>query len=208
MRTRAFTYVIGAVLSVALVACSGGSGRPSSGTKENTAANAVEGMSCGDPNMPVGEWRKRCAGASPTAAASAATVVGIGEPGTVDSSTGGVFGATLRRVVDPAPAANPYAGASSGKRYVALLWKIDNTGSTTLNASDVFSSHIVDDQGEWELAAPATIAAGGTFPSAVRIPPGQSLEAFLVYQLPQNAKPVTVEFLPGFGKPVVKWRLT
>lgn len=208
MRTRAFTYAAAAaVLSAALTACSGGSVHATSGTVENTSAAAIEGMSCADPNMPVGEWRKRCGGASPTPTA-AAKQVAVGDTATISSAAEGLFKATLVQVVDPAAPANPYVGARPGNRYVALRWKVENVGSKALDSSDLYSSYIIDEQGEWHLATPATVAAGAYFPDGVHIAPGQTLEAFLVYELPQTAKPVTVQFLQPSGSPATQWRLT
>ncbi|NUP34321.1 MAG: DUF4352 domain-containing protein [Streptomycetaceae bacterium] len=213
MRTRAFTYAaVAGVLSVSLAACSGGgsNARPS-GTKVNNSPYAAgpAAMSCTDPNIPMAEWRKRCDTATPSA--SNAPSLGVGDTAGLRDPAGMEFTATLVRVVDPAAPANPgsaFAAPQSGNRFVAIEWTITNTGTKTLTSSQVFSTHIVDDHGQWHLSTAAHVSAGAGFPADVKIPPAQTLSGYLVYELPGTARATTVQFDGDTSRPSGPWKLT
>ncbi|MDI2128296.1 hypothetical protein QI554_19315 [Yinghuangia seranimata] len=108
----------------------------------------------------------------------------------------------------PENPANPNTYPKSGYRFVAIQWKITNTGLEELKSDQIYSTHIVDDHGEWHLSVLAHIAAGACFPSDVKIPPGESRLGFLVYELPLAAKANTVRFDGDYDKPVGTWKLT
>lgn len=213
MRTRAFAYAaVAGVLTITLAACSdGGSNSRPSGTKVNDSPHAAgpEAMSCTDPNIPMAEWRKRCDTATPSA--SAAPSLGVGDAARLQDPAGMEFTATLVRVVDPAAPANPgsaYTAPQRGDRFVAIEWTIANTGSKTLTSSQVFSTHIVDDHGQWHLSTAARTGAGANFPADVKIPPAQTLSGYLVYELPETARATTVQFDGDHSSPAGPWKLT
>lgn len=212
MRTRAITYAaVAGVLSITLAACSGGgSNARSSGTKvnDNPYAAGPAGMSCADPNLPMAEWRRRCDTAAPSA--SAAKSAHVGDTTTLRSADGTTFDATLVRLVDPVPPGNQGGGFTtpqSGDRFVALQWTITNTGTKPLTPSQVYSTHIVDDHGQWHLSKAARVSSGPVFPADVRIPPAETLTGYLVYELPDAAKPTTVQFDGDYGRPADVWQL-
>lgn len=215
MRTRAFTYAaVAGVLSITLAACSGGDSdtRPS-GTKVNTSPGAAgpAAMSCTDPNIPMAEWRKRCDTATPPPSASTAPSLGVGDTADLQDPAGMEFTATLVRVVDPAAPANPgsaFTAPRNGDRFVAIGWTITNIGTKTLTSSQVFSSHIVDDHGQWHLSTAAHVGAGAGFPADVKIPPAQTLSGYLVYELPDTARATTVQFDGATSRPAGPWKLT
>lgn len=218
---------------VLLGACSG-----SDGDKVNTAAKTpdVSTMDCGNPQIPMGEFRKRCDAAAPgapqptaksptsappspdqtfgnaaipsaTPSGSSGAAAKVGDTIAVSGDGDEKFDATLVQIVDPAKAANEYSGPDDGNRLIAVQWRITNTGTATVDNPPAFDTKLVDANGQiFELSIGAR-AAGVEFPTSVQIPPGESRLGFVTYEVPKDTVIVKVEYEGGYGKPSAQWKL-
>ncbi|MCF2526280.1 DUF4352 domain-containing protein [Yinghuangia soli] len=220
---------IGGVAAVALgVALLGACSSDDKKTNTTPQAQDVSTLDCANPNIPMGEFRKRCEtpapgapgtpgtpgtpSGAPSASASASSsaapsVANVGDTLNVSHSDQD-FQVTLVQIVDPATPANEYSKADDGGRLVAIQWRVTNTSSKPLSASPASFSKLIDDQGQVFDFSIGGRAQGVEYPAMVQIPPGDSRLGFVTYEVPQNTKLVKVEFSGGYGKPNAEWRLS
>lgn len=189
-------------------------------------------MDCTDPNIPMGEWRKRCdtgsGGASASAKDSAAprssapapettaipgagsTTAKVGDTISLTGFEGVKLDATVVKVVDPAAPENEYMKPKAGTRLVAVQWRIANTGTVPVDSGPTSGSNVVDGSGQQFDTSYHPTSAGPEFPSGVKIPPGESRLGFVTYEVPDDSKVVKIQFAAnsGYAKQTGQWAVS
>jgi hypothetical protein len=146
---------------------------------------------------------------SATTSSSASTAARVGDviriPGT---QPGNQLDATVVKVVDPAQPDNQFGTPTAGSRFVAVQWRITNTGTNPIDVGPTYGSAIVDAEGQQFGPTYESTTAGPAYPSSATIPPGSSRLGFVTYELPKQSVPSVVQFDPTGGLGVVgQWAL-
>jgi len=208
--TRPLTRYAGAVvLALTLTACGGdehaGTGPTSSDT---TSGDTTPGDTAPAEPTYGGPAREPVPTTSTTPGRSTTTAV-IGEPIALTGLDGQRLTATVVDVVDPAPAENAYATPAAGSRYVAVRWRITNTGDIVVDDTPDSGSAVIDDKDQQFGPTYQSTGAGPEFPSGVVIPPKQSRLGYVTYSLPHDSEPRLIRFGPdsGFAPQAGQWEV-
>jgi hypothetical protein len=213
--------VVGSVL---LGACGSAS---KGGVTTQAKTPDVAAMNCDDPNIPMGEWRKRCDGGAttpsgghastpagpsapaPSSAPAAPTVAKVGDTIALTGFEGEKFDATVVKLVDPAEPSSEFSKPKSGYRFVAVQWRITNTGSTLSDSSPTGGSMLVDADGQVFVSTYGNVTAGVAYASDTKIPPGESRLGFVTYEVPATSKIVSIQLSAnsGFAKQIGQWKV-
>lgn len=200
--TRHLTRCVGvAMLALTLTAC-GGDDDPVT-TEPTPGDTAPEAPADGEPPAPE---------SAPTTSASpdrTATTAAIGDAIALTGLDGQRLAVTVVSVVDPAPAENRYATPDAGSRYVAVQWRITNTGDTVVDDSPDNGSAVIDDKDQQFGPTYQSTGAGPEFPPGVVIAPGRSRLGYVTYSLPEGSRPRLIQFGPdsGFAPQVGQWEV-
>lgn len=188
--------------------------------KTQPKTQSITELDCTDPNITVGEWRKRCADGTAAPAASASPgkpsesaapaggkIAKVGDTISLKGFEGERLDATVVKVVDPATSDNPYMKAKDGARLVAVQWRIANTGTKTIDSSPNSGSSLVDGDGQQFSPTYSDTTAGPRFPSGVSIPAGESRLGFVTYEVPKSSTVVKAQFgaNSGFADELGQW---
>ncbi|GAA1895428.1 hypothetical protein GCM10009837_16750 [Streptomyces durmitorensis] len=117
---------------------------------------------------------------------------------------------TVVKVVDPARTANEFLVPDAGNRYVAVQFRLKNTGDDPYKDSPSNGAALVDADGQhFDAALIAETTAGPSFPGALSISPGDTALGFITFELPTSARPVQLQFSmnSGFSDDVGEWSL-
>ncbi|WP_189174586.1 DUF4352 domain-containing protein [Streptomyces lasiicapitis] len=118
---------------------------------------------------------------------------------------------TLVKVVDPARAANQFATPEAGNRFVAVQFRLKNTGEASYKDAPGNGAELVDGDGQhFSASLYAPTKAGPPFPGTVSVTIGDTALGYLTFELPAAAEPVTAQFSmnSGFSDDVGEWDLT
>jgi Domain of unknown function (DUF4352) len=116
---------------------------------------------------------------------------------------------TVVKVVDPARGTE-LSSPPSGKRLVAVQFRLRNTGSTTYNDSPDNGAKVVDTKGQgFDSAITDTTSAGPNFPATTTISPGGKALGFIVFEVPTGSKIAMVQYAldSGFSTDVGQWKV-
>ncbi|MFE3197574.1 DUF4352 domain-containing protein [Embleya sp. NPDC059237] len=134
------------------------------------------------------------AAAAPTSTRpSAPPAAKVGDTLTLTNAKGVPVDVTLVKLVDPASSSNQYLKPKAGNRYVAIQWKIVNSGDQPITDTPNFGSHLIDADGQQFGSSFGETSAGPAFPSSVSIPPGGVRLGFVTYEVPTAAKITTIQ---------------
>ncbi|MDF9816945.1 DUF4352 domain-containing protein [Streptomyces sp. SPB162] len=142
--------------------------------------------------------------ASPTAAGQAEAQVGdtLDLVGTGDGERMAV---TVTRVVDPAGA--DVFSPDQGNRFVAVQFRLRNTGTAVYADSPSNGAQVVDTLGQAFNATIADTNAGPGFPGSVRLTPGSTALGFVTFEVPKASAIAHVHFTlnSGFAADTGQW---
>jgi hypothetical protein len=135
----------------------------------------------------------------------------LGQPITIKGNGDGAkIQVTALKYQAKVRATDDYSTPDPGKRYVAVQFRIRNTGSTSYDDSPSNGAKVIDRVGQqFETDIFTTkINVGATFPASTKIPAGGGALGYLVFQVPQAAKVAKVQFSTdsGFGQ-TAEWVL-
>ncbi|MEW2527754.1 DUF4352 domain-containing protein [Streptomyces sp. NPDC047071] len=118
---------------------------------------------------------------------------------------------TALKVVDPATGANAYLGPDSGNRFVAVRFRLENTGDGPYKDSPSNGAQLIDTVGQrFDASWVAETTAGPSFPGSVTLSSGDTALGYVTFELPRTARPEKVQFAmdSGFSDDVGVWDLT
>ncbi|MFF1300239.1 MULTISPECIES: DUF4352 domain-containing protein [unclassified Streptomyces] len=123
---------------------------------------------------------------------------------------GEALAVTLVKVTDPAHAENAYSSPDAGKRFVAVQFRLKNTGTAVYSDSPSNGARIVDTQGQQFDSTYEDTAAGPGFPSSVTLAPGDSALGFITFEVPADSRIAKVQFAmnSGFSAHTGQWNVT
>ncbi|GAA1975008.1 DUF4352 domain-containing protein [Kitasatospora viridis] len=194
MRRTAALITGTALLALAVSAC----GPTSSGStvstkpKQTAAGTSTPGSPAGSP-----------AAKSPTVAKVGDTIALKG------MSNGASADITVVKVVDNAQSATDGSTPADGKRWIAIQFRIKNTGSAAYSDAPSNGATVRDDQGQSYDAVVDDTTAGQSFPVPLNIAPGDSALGFITFEVPTGAKLTKAQFAldSGFADQSGQWQL-
>ncbi|WP_411105126.1 DUF4352 domain-containing protein [Streptomyces sp. cmx-4-9] len=133
---------------------------------------------------------------SPSATASAAVGDTIDLTGIRD---GEKLAVTLVKVVDPAGAKSEYSTPQAGTRFVAVQFRLKNTGIAVYQDSPGNGSKVVDTLGQQFDTSFDDSNAGASFPGSITVAPGDTGLGFLTFEVPNASKIAKVQFAMNSG---------
>ncbi|MEV0735403.1 DUF4352 domain-containing protein [Streptomyces sp. NPDC050549] len=193
---RALALILAGVVSAA-VGCS-------SGAKVTTApASSTSATSAPTEQAPSSE--------APSTPPSPATSAAVGD--TLDltgDENGQALAVTVVKVVDPAAAANDFSTPGADKRFIAVQFRLENTGAAVYTDSPSNGAKIVDTLGQQFEATVEDTAAGPSFPGSVTISPGDTGLGFITFEIPTSSKIAKVQFAmnSGFAGDTGQWNVS
>lgn len=132
----------------------------------------------------------------------------IGDTITLEGTEDGLkVDATLKKWLDPAKSADEFMAPQDGKRWVAAQWELVNTGTTVYDDSPGNGTQVADAEGQRFTSGFGEITAGPQMTSAAKVPRGEKVLGWIVYEVPKASKIVTVQFAlnSGFADQTGQW---
>ncbi|PNG21753.1 hypothetical protein C1J00_12990 [Streptomyces cahuitamycinicus] len=116
---------------------------------------------------------------------------------------------TVVKVVDPARAENDFSTPDAGKRFVAVQFRLKNTGTAAYSDSPSNGARLVDAQGQSFDPTYEDTAAGPGFPGSVTAAPGDSVLGFITFEVPVGSRIAKVQFTmsSGFAGDTGQWEV-
>ncbi|MFF4321264.1 DUF4352 domain-containing protein [Streptomyces sp. NPDC001568] len=117
---------------------------------------------------------------------------------------------TLVKVVDPAGAKNEYSTPEAGTRFVAVQFRLKNTGTAVYQDSPGNGAKLVDTQGQRFDTSFDDSDAGVSFPGSITVAPGDTGLGFLTFEVPKASKIAKVQFAmnSGFSANTGQWNVS
>lgn len=101
---------------------------------------------------------------------------------------------TVVKIVNNPAGADDFTTPEAGKRFVAVQFRIKDTGGTAYSDSPSNGAKLVDSQGQSYDADINDTKAGTSFPALVNIAPGATGLGFITFQVPVQAKITQIQF--------------
>ncbi|MGC0337837.1 DUF4352 domain-containing protein [Streptomyces sp. SLBN-8D4] len=122
---------------------------------------------------------------------------------------GEALAVTVVKVVDPARPENDYSTPDTGKRFVAVQFRLKNTGAAAYSDSPSNGAKVIDTQGQQFEATYEDTAAGPGFPGSVALAPGDTALGFITFEVPLNSTITKAQFTmsSGFSGNTGQWTL-
>ncbi|KPI15630.1 protein of unknown function DUF1942 [Actinobacteria bacterium OK074] len=139
---------------------------------------------------------------------SRATSAAVGDTlNLTGQKNGETLAVTVVKVVDPAVAENDYSTPGAGKRFVAVQFRLKNTGTEVYSDSPSNGAKIVDTQGQQFASTIEDTTAGPGFPGSVTIARGDTGLGFITFAIPASSKVAKVQFTmdSGFADNTGQW---
>ena len=123
-------------------------------------------------------------------------------------SDGERMAVTVVQVVDPAQVGE-FFEPSQGQRYVAVQFKLENTGTAAYDDAPSNGAYVVDTSGQSFRATIADTSAGPGFPGSVSIGPGDTGLGFITFEVPLDSQVAKVQFAlnSGFADEKGEWQV-
>ncbi|WP_330452544.1 MULTISPECIES: DUF4352 domain-containing protein [unclassified Streptomyces] len=118
---------------------------------------------------------------------------------TGDGEEGEQLAVTVVKVVDPAGAADEFSTPAADKRYVAVQFRLKNTGSAVYDDSPGNGTTVVDTRGQQFEATVEDTSAGPGFPGSVTIAPGDTGLGFITFEVPKKSTVAKIQFAMNSG---------
>lgn len=180
---RASGFALGTFVAAAAASCSVGS---PSGINNQPQAT---GSSAGN--------------ATSSQAATPAPVAHLGDTVAIRGNGQEQLSVQLVKIVDPAAGADEFTQPDAGKHFVAVQFKLTNSGHVAYSDAPDNDVKVLDAQGQSFGSAIFDTTAGPGFASGqVNIAPGATQLGFITFQVPDGDKPTKVQFTTdsGFGQ--------
>lgn len=118
--------------------------------------------------------------------------------------------ATLKKWLDPAKGSDEFNKPQAGKRWVAAQFELVNKGTIVYDDSPSNGTQVADTEGQRFTAWYGEIAAGPQMASGAKVPPGDKVLGWIVYEVPKNSKITTVQFglNSGFAEQTGQWSVS
>lgn len=186
------------VLAVPLLALAAGCTSTASGSVK-TAPNAPAATSAGPAAAPV----------TTTPAAKPKPAAKVGDGITVNGSKAGdQLTITVVKIVDPASSDNQFSTPRDGSRYVAVQFRIKNTGTGGYADDPDIDVAAIDGSGQqYDVSIGTTVTAGAKLNSSVNVAAGDTALGFEVFEVPKGQKLAKVQYKlnMGLGGDVAQW---
>ncbi|MFD4528612.1 DUF4352 domain-containing protein [Streptomyces sp. NPDC058470] len=116
---------------------------------------------------------------------------------------------TVVKVVDPAGSKNEFSTPEAGTRFVAVQFRLKNTGTAVYDDSPSNGAKVVDAQGQQFDATIEDTTAGPSFPASVTVAPGDTGLGFITFEVPTASKIAKVQFAlnSGFSGNTGQWNV-
>ncbi|MFJ2829048.1 DUF4352 domain-containing protein [Streptomyces sp. NPDC087263] len=116
---------------------------------------------------------------------------------------------TVVKVVDPAGAKNEFSTPEAGTRFVAVQFRLKNTGTAVYDDSPSNGAKVVDTQGQQFDATIEDTTAGPSFPGSVTVASGDTGLGFITFEVPTASKIAKVQFAlnSGFSGNTGQWNV-
>ncbi|GAA2752946.1 hypothetical protein GCM10010440_70990 [Kitasatospora cinereorecta] len=110
--------------------------------------------------------------------------------------------------MDPAPA-KEFSSPEAGMRFVAVQFRLQNTGTAPYSDSPSNGAKVIDTQGQQFESTISDTGAGPSFTGTTTIAPGATALGFITFQVPSTSRLAQVQFAldSGFAKDVGQWNL-
>ncbi|GAA2405359.1 MULTISPECIES: DUF4352 domain-containing protein [Streptomyces] len=117
---------------------------------------------------------------------------------------------TVVKVVDNAKSSDEFTAPESGNRWIAVQFRLVNTGSKAYSDSPQNGAQVADDQGQQFQSTFADVTAGPSMSSDVSLKPGAKALGWVVFEVPKASKMATVQFAmdSGFAEETGEWKLS
>ncbi|MDH6229256.1 DUF4352 domain-containing protein [Streptomyces sp. MJP52] len=114
---------------------------------------------------------------------------------------------TVVKVVDPATGEGTAPG--TGERYVAVQFRLHNTGSQQYRDAPVNSAKVVDDQGQEFSSWIAETTAGPGFTGTTTLSVGDTALGHVTFKVPEESRITEIQFTmnSGFADDTGEWRV-
>ncbi|WP_436777448.1 DUF4352 domain-containing protein [Yinghuangia sp. YIM S09857] len=176
-----------------------------SGTPSSSSAPVFPPTAAPTVTAPTG-----ASSAAPTGATGPKTAA-VGDTISLSGYEGEKIDVTVVKVVDPAQPTSDYSFAKpkDGMRFVAVQWRVANTGSTVSESGPTTGSTLADARGQEFRSTYAETTAGVPYSSGTKVQPGQSRLGVVVYEVPLDSKIVAIEFgaNSGFADETGQWTI-
>jgi Domain of unknown function (DUF4352) len=146
-------------------------------------------------------------GSGPSSGA-ASKQAGVGSTITLKSNQEGLTVATtLVKIVSPAKAVDEFTQPGAGMRFVAVQFRLKNTGTVTYDDSPSNGATALDSQGQQFHASAYDTRSGPSFPSVIKIGPGSTALGYITFEVPTATKVTKVQFGldSGFADQTGEW---
>jgi hypothetical protein len=118
---------------------------------------------------------------------------------------------TATRVVDPTTSPDGFDTPAAGRRYVAVQFQIQNTGTQVYDDAPDNCAKVLDGDGHaYEATTVYAVTAGPLFEATVALQPGQKVSGYVVFEVPTTAKVAKVQFTmdSGYADDAGVWTVT
>jgi hypothetical protein len=175
-----------------------------------SALLATTGASCGSSPSGINNQPATAGSGSPSTSATAAPVAHLGASVVISGNNNEQLTVQLVKIVDPASGADQFTTAAQGMHFVAVQFRLLNSGTVAYSDSPDNDAKVLDAQGQsFSPDFSATTAGPGFASNSVNIAPGASQLGFITFQLPNADSPAKVQFTTdsGFGQ-TGEWAVT
>ncbi|MFD9793317.1 DUF4352 domain-containing protein [Streptomyces sp. NPDC059070] len=192
-RRRILALMLSGLLASATVACS-------DKTITTTPASSPPASRTPEQETPGTE--------QPSPAPSRASSATVGDTlDLIGNDQGEKLAVAVVRVVDPARARNQFSSPDAGMRFVAVQFRLKNTGTAVYKDSPSNGARVVDTEGQQFAATYADTSAGPGFPGSVTLAPGDTGLGFVTFEVATASKVAKVQFAlnSGFSANTGQW---
>jgi Domain of unknown function (DUF4352) len=126
------------------------------------------------------------------------TLAHVGDTLDLQSQAGKHFQMTLTQVVDPAHG-TAKASAPSGKRFVAVVFRVTNTSSQSLSTDANIDTNIVGSNDKTYLPYHQSLSECGNDTTQFNLSAGKSTHACVAFLMRKSVKVAQVQFYPAAG---------
>ncbi|MEU3558072.1 DUF4352 domain-containing protein [Streptomyces fragilis] len=114
---------------------------------------------------------------------------------------------TVVKVVDPVTGKD--TGPGTGERYVAVQFRLHNTGSQQYRDAPINSAKVVDEQGHEFGSWIAETTAGPGFTGTTTLSVGDTALGYVTFKVPEGSEIAEIQFTmdSGFADDTGKWRV-
>lgn len=118
--------------------------------------------------------------------------------------------AVLKKWVDNAKPADEFFKPGKGNRWVAAQFELTNTGKVIYTDSPSNGAQVADADGQRFQATFADVSAGPSMTSDAKVPPGEKVLGWIVFEVPEGSKISTVQFAlnSGFADKTGQWKVS